>query len=58
MRYAEIAEQVHPGSRFPIALNTPMDQIPLTLPEAKELLAALEAAIWQAEGRQEERNAA
>jgi hypothetical protein len=42
------------GSKFSIALNTPMDQIPLTVAEARTLLASLEAAIWTAENRQPE----
>lgn len=55
MNYVEVAPDVFPGKHYPIAINTPMDQIPMTLEEARTLLASLEAAIWTAEDRQPER---
>lgn len=45
MSVVEIDPRIYPGSRYPAALNTPCDQIPLTLEDLHTLAASIEAAI-------------
>jgi hypothetical protein len=41
----EIDQRIFVGSRYPAALNTPNDQIPLTLQDLNSLAAQIDAAI-------------
>lgn len=41
----EIDPRICVGSRYPAALNTPHDQIPLTLEDLNSLAAQIDAAI-------------
>jgi hypothetical protein len=45
MIVVEIDPRIYPGSRYPAALNTPTDQIPLTLQDLHSLAASVDAAI-------------
>lgn len=41
----EIDSRIYPGARYPAALNTPTDQIPLTLDELQRLAFEIDCAI-------------
>lgn len=46
MRYTvEIDERIDHGSKYPAALNTPRDQIPMTLADLQRLYAEIHATI-------------
>ena len=58
-RYAvEIDERVFPGSQHPAALNTPLDQIPLTLADLYRIRFQADVAIKEIEGYDERKAAA
>lgn len=46
----EIDERINVGSQFPAALNTPLDQIPLTAADLRRLAHQIDAAIKTIEG--------
>ena len=46
----EIDERINFGSKTPAALNTPLDQIPLTLSDLHRLAHEIDAAIKTIEG--------
>jgi len=40
----ELDERIYPGSRYPVAMNTPLEQIPLTLDDLDRLAHQIDAA--------------